>query len=222
MRINTMKNEGYVDSERAKKDKYYRKATLRGTKGAKEKDILRGGFSMKVIDLTQLISETMPVYPGTEPPSLAVANTYEKDGFRETLISFYSHTGTHMDAPFHLFGDRTSLDSLPADQFVGKALVIDCTDAYFGDYPVVSMEVCQYLLDSKKKGVGFDVIGIDPIADVNLTRHRMLLSQRDIVIIENLTNLDKVGNGLFTFAALPLKYENADGAPIRAVAILEE
>ena len=215
---------------------------------------------MKVIDLTQLIAGDMPVYPGTEQPKLTVANTYEKDGFRETLISFYSHTGTHMDAPFHLFGDRTSLDAHPADQFVGKALVIDCTDvgeggmigieyvekvrdladqaeflifntgwdskwgtdAYFGEYPIVSMEVCQYLLDSGKKGVGFDVIGIDPISDVELTRHRMLLSQRDIVIIENLTNLDKIGDKLFAFAALPLKYKDADGAPVRAVAIIEE
>ena len=42
------------------------------------------------------------------------------------------------------------------------------------------------------------------------------------MIIENLTNLDKVGGGLFTFAALPLKYKDADGAPIRAVAIMEE
>ena len=213
---------------------------------------------MKIIDLTQTISETMPVYPGTEPPKLTVANTIEKDGFRETLISFYSHTGTHMDAPFHIYADRTSLDALPAEQFVGKALVIDCSDVgeggeigmeyidkaladeaeflifrtgwdvhwgtekYFGAYPVVSMEVCQYLLDSQKKGVGFDVIGIDPVSDGNLTRHKMLLSQRDIVIIENLTNLNKIGGGLFTFAALPLKYKDADGAPIRAVAILEE
>ncbi|MBQ7103153.1 MAG: cyclase family protein [Anaerotignum sp.] len=213
---------------------------------------------MKIIDLTQTICETMPVYPGTEPPKLTIANTIEKDGFRETLLSFYSHTGTHMDAPFHIYADRTSLDALPAEQFVGKALVIDCRnvgeggeigmeyidktiadeadfllfntgwdanwgkDEYFGEYPVVSMEVCQYLLDSKKKGVGFDVIGIDPVSDGNLTRHKMLLSQRDIVIIENLTNLDKIGEGLFTFAALPLKYQNADGAPIRAVAIIEE
>lgn len=213
---------------------------------------------MKIIDLTQTISETMPVYPGTEQPKLTVANTIEKDGFRETLISFYSHTGTHMDAPFHIYADRTSLDALPAEQFVGKALVIDCCDVgeggeigmeyidktladeadfllfhtgwdkywgqkkYFGAYPVVSLEVCQYLLDSGKKGVGFDVIGIDPVSDGNLTRHKMLLSQRDIVIIENLTNLDKVGSGLFTFAALPLKYMDADGAPIRAVAIIEE
>ena len=213
---------------------------------------------MKIIDLTQLISETMPVYPGTEQPKLTVANTHEKDGFRETLISFYSHTDTHMDAPFHIFADRTYLDALPVEQFVGKALVVDCkgvgeggiigmesidrsladeadfllfhtgwdthwgTEKYFGEYPVVSLEVCQYLLDSKKKGVGFDVIGIDPISDGNLTRHRMLLSQRDMVIIENLTNLDKIGGGLFTFAALPLKYQNADGAPIRAIAMIEE
>lgn len=213
---------------------------------------------MKVIDLTQMINEKMPVYPGTEPPKLTVANTYEKDGFRETLLSFYSHTGTHMDAPFHIYADRASLDALPAEQFVGKALVIDCTDAgkggvigmeyidktaadkadfllfrtgwdrywgeekYFGEYPVVSTEVCQYLLDSKKKGVGFDVIGIDPVSDGNLTRHKMLLSQREMVIIENLTNLDKVGAGLFTFAALPMKYQDADGAPVRAVAIIEE
>lgn len=213
---------------------------------------------MKIIDLTQTISETMPVYPGTEQPKLTVANTIEKDGFRETLLSFYSHTGTHMDAPFHIYADRTSLDALPAEQFVGKALVIDCCDVgeggeigmeyidktlayeadfllfhtgwdknwgqekYFGAYPVVSMEVCQYLLDSGKKGVGFDVIGIDPVSDGNLTRHKILLSQRDIVIIENLTNLDKVGSGLFTFVALPLKYKDADGAPIRAVAIIEE
>lgn len=81
---------------------------------------------MKIIDLTQLMTASMPVYPGTEPPHLTVANTYETDGFRETLLSFFSHTGTHMDAPFHLFGDRTKLNEMPAAQFVGKALVISC------------------------------------------------------------------------------------------------
>ena len=46
-----------------------------------------------MIDLTQLITASMPVYPGTEPPHLTVASTYETDGFRETLLSFFSHTG---------------------------------------------------------------------------------------------------------------------------------
>lgn len=57
---------------------------------------------MKVIDLTHTISETMPVYPGTEQPRLTPANSYEKDGFKETLLSMYSHTGTHVDPPAHL------------------------------------------------------------------------------------------------------------------------
>lgn len=215
---------------------------------------------MKVIDLTQTIAEGMLVYPGTVPARLTAVNTYETDGFRETLLSLTSHTGTHMDAPFHLFAERTTLDAMPPAQFIGKALVIDCSDlaagteipmarieavrdladaadfllfytgwdcywgkdAYFGAYPVISEEICRYALESGKKGLGFDTIGIDPIADAALTRHKLLLSQADILIIENLTHLGEIGGGLFTLAALPLKYERADGAPARVLAILEE
>lgn len=214
---------------------------------------------MKVIDLTHTIWEGMPVYPGTEEPRLTLANTYEQDGFQETLLCMTSHTGTHMDPPFHLFSDRTTLDSFGAEQFVGRAVVIDCRELrageriplslvkknplagqaefllfctgwdrywgekeYFGEYPCIDREVAQYLLDSGKKGIGLDTIGLDPIRDVNLTLHKQLLSQGEIVIIENLTNLDRVGEGLFTLCALPLKYRQADGAPVRAVAILEK
>ena len=81
---------------------------------------------MKVIDLTHTISETMPVYPGTEQPRLTPANSYEKDGFKETLLSMYSHTGTHVDPPAHLFAGRTTLDAFPVSQFVGRAVVINC------------------------------------------------------------------------------------------------
>lgn len=214
---------------------------------------------MRIVDLTHTISENMPVYPGTEPPELAAANTYEKDGFRETLLRMYSHTGTHMDAPAHLFAEGTTLDQFDASQFTGKALVIDCTgfaegqqigmeavdsvrekadqadfllfhmgwderwgtESYFGNYPCISPEVADYLAESGKKGVGLDVIGIDPIADENLTLHRRLFASAQIVVIENLTRLSQCGSELFTFAALPLKFENADGAPVRAVAVLE-
>ena len=37
---------------------------------------------MRCMDLTHLISREMPVYPGTEPPRLQPANTYERDGFK--------------------------------------------------------------------------------------------------------------------------------------------
>ena len=88
---------------------------------------------MRVIDLTHTIKENMPVYPGTGTPKLEPANTYEENGFRETLVSFYSHTGTHMDPPAHLFAGRTTLDAFPASQFLGRALVIDCTHLRGGE-----------------------------------------------------------------------------------------
>ena len=214
---------------------------------------------MKVIDLTHTIQETMPVYPGTEQPKFLPANTYETDGFKETELRMYTHTGTHMDPPAHLYQGRTTLDQFPADQFIGMALVIDCrelgegepitmdflrkygdkteqaefllfnlgwdkrwgTDAYFGDYPCIDEEVLNYIMQGSYKGIGFDVIGLDPIADGNLTRHKKLFAACDIVNIENLKNLDLCGSDLFRFCCYPLKLENADGSPIRAVAWFE-
>ncbi|MBR6569751.1 MAG: cyclase family protein [Clostridia bacterium] len=211
---------------------------------------------MKVIDLTHFISEDMPVYPGTESPVLAPANTYDKDGFKETRMTMYTHTGTHMDPPAHLFDGRTTLDQFSVEQFVGRALVIDCSDlkdgervpldritrygskadeadfllfrfgwdkhwgtpAYFGNYPYLSDEAVDHIIRTQKKGVGLDVIGIDPIADANLTIHRRLFAKNEIVVIENLMNLDRVGDELFWLMALPLKHVNADGSPIRAIA----
>ena len=213
---------------------------------------------MKVIDLTHVISPDMPVYPGTEGPKFTPANSYEADGFRETLLSMYTHTGTHMDAPAHLFAGRTTLDLFPITQFVGPACIIDCTDLqegglitmeriekqreradradfllfrtgfaehwgtphYFGDYPCIDGAVADYLIADRKKGIGLDTIGLDPIADANLTLHKKLLEKSEIIIIENLANLHLVGDALFTLCALPLKHIDADGSPIRAVALL--
>ena len=214
---------------------------------------------MKVIDLTHVIKPAMPVYPGTDTPKFIPANSYEGDGFKETLLQMYSHTGTHMDPPAHLYADRTTLDQFPADQFIGKALVIDCrrlaegeaitmkhlqnygdkveqadfllfnlgwdkcwgTDAYFGDYPCIDDDVLDYIIRGKYKGIGFDVIGLDPIADQNLTRHKKLFRECDIVNIENLKDLELCGNELFWFSCFPLKLDNCDGSPVRAVAWFE-
>jgi kynurenine formamidase len=39
------------------------------------------------------------------------------------------------------------------------------------------------------------------------------------ILIENLTNFKQVKGEYCLFSALPLKYDNADGSPVRAVAI---
>lgn len=213
---------------------------------------------MRVIDLTRTISNTTPVYPGTEAPSVSVVNTYEESGFQETLLRFYSHTGTHMDAPKHIYPEGISLEKKEVSGFVGKACIIDATDVsaggiidfsfiqrnkervegaefilfqtgwdkywgkaeYFGEYPVISEEVARYLVEKQKKGIGLDNIGLDPISDLELKLHHIVLESGSLVIMENLCNLDLIGEKEFLLVALPLKFENSDGAPIRAIAIL--
>ena len=95
------------------------------------------------------------------------------------------------------------------------------TEYYFGNYPCIDMEVLAYILAGDYKGIGFDVIGLDPIEDVELTRHKMLFKDKDILNIENLKNLGQCGDELFSFGCFPLKTEDSDGAPIRAMAWFE-
>lgn len=215
---------------------------------------------MRVVDLTHTISEKMPVFPGAEPPQLLPAGSYEKDGYRETKLTIFTHTGTHADPPAHVFAGRKTLDAFPASQFIGKALVIDCqmlregeeitmealrpygekvaqadfllfhlgwdkrwgTESYFGNYPCLDDEVLALILRGSYKGIGFDVISPDPVTDEKLTRHKRLFAQKDIINLENLKDLERCGRDLFWFSCFPLKIENSDGAPIRAVAWFEE
>ncbi len=83
---------------------------------------------MRLVDLTQIITEDMPVFPGTQPPILKIATTVEEHGFKEHLLTMYSHTGTHIDAPSHMEAAGKNLDELPIEQFYGPALLIDVRD----------------------------------------------------------------------------------------------
>ena len=221
---------------------------------------------MKIIDLTHPIAENMPMYPGTDAPTLRMAYSHNEYGFMETLISLYSHTGTHIDAPAHLYANGLTLDKYPIEQFVGKALVVDChklkkgekismplieekgdrlneadfilfftghsklweSSDYFSDFPVLSDEVIEWVNRCKLKGIGidassFDFVTIDELEQAadELHNHRAILKTNNTLLIENLCNLDEVGNELFTLCALPLNTVNADGAPARVIALIE-
>lgn len=94
-------------------------------------------------------------------------------------------------------------------------------DTYFGDYACIDDEVFDYIIAGNYKGIGFDVIGLDPIADEDLTRHKKLFNETEIVNIENLKNLDRCGSAFFWFSCFPLKLENFSHSPIRAIAWFE-
>ena len=93
-------------------------------------------------------------------------------------------------------------------------------EKYFSNYHVLSSEAADWLSRFGLKGVGFDTISADKADTQNFPVHKAFL-QKDTIIVENLTNLEKLPCDHFIFSCFPLKFEDADGSPVRAVAIIE-
>ena len=206
-----------------------------------------------ILDLTHTISAGIPVYPGTPQPRLFPAARMEQHGYRETQLSMFSHTGTHMDAPAHMLEAGATLDDLPVSQFCGRAAVLDvshrdtisaeylrehstllrCVDFvlfYTGweqkwpsadfltdGYACLTAEAARYLISCGLKGVGTDAVSMDALSTETFPAHKTLL-EGGLVLLECLCLKKVAGRSDLQLFALPLKYENADGASVRAVA----
>jgi len=90
---------------------------------------------------------------------------------------------------------------------------------YFKGFPVLDAGAAEWLREFKLKGVGVDTISVDPAESKTIPVHRVLF-KNNFIIVENLTNLGKLGKCVFTFSCLPLKFQNGDGSPVRAVGVL--
>jgi len=87
------------------------------------------------------------------------------------------------------------------------------TQEYF-DYPDFDIGTGELLQCFGARGFGFDLPSVDHDGSV----HRDVLG-RDMSIIESLINLKPLIGKRFFFSAVPLKFEDGDGSPVRAYAI---
>ena len=78
-----------------------------------------------IIDLSHILEDGMPVFPGSPDPVFEQMFTVAEDGFAEKKINIFTHLGTHIDAPAHMLKNGETLDILPVNVFFGKALRID-------------------------------------------------------------------------------------------------
>ncbi len=202
---------------------------------------------MKYIDLTQPIKKSMPVYPGDSAVSLEQDKFFEKDGYNNHRLATGMHMGTHIDGRMHMLNVSEYIGSLPIEHFCGLGCLIHTQDEkiirmksaykdiirdnevvlfktgmdryygedkYYSDHPVLDMSVCEYLAESKVRLIGIDAPSPDHYP---FTIHKALL-QSNILIIENMTNLDKISSDdKFEVFSFPLRI-NADSSPVRAVA----
>ena len=91
------------------------------------------------------------------------------------------------------------------------------SERYFDEFPTLTTEAVEWLAELNLKALGFDSISVDKMATKSLSNHKILL-KKEILIIENMTNLDKLISKKFELNCIPLKIENSDGSPIRAFA----
>ena len=215
---------------------------------------------MKVIDLTLIISEDTPTFPGSPNPNFINWENIQKDGYNLELLFLSTHTGTHIDAPYHFLKKGQKIHQISPKRLVTEAILIKIrkgsdqsitkTDiekfekkygkiddgstvifhtgwqknlekkSYFVKNPGLSKSAAKYLTSKKINLVGIDSPSIDLGKDDKFSVHH-ILAKNGILIVENLTNLDKIHSEKFHLIVAPLKLKNATGSPIRAMALVD-
>ena len=79
---------------------------------------------MKVIDLTLTISEKIPTFPGSPKPHFIEWETIPKNGYNLELLFLSTHTGTHIDAPFHFVKNGKKIHEITPERLVNEAVLI--------------------------------------------------------------------------------------------------
>ena len=215
---------------------------------------------MKLLDLTLTVSENIPTFPGSPQPSFVQDKNIKNDGYNSELLFLSSHTGTHLDAPYHFLEKGKKIHEISLKRLVSSAILVKSrkkgdqpitkTDiqkfekkhgkipsgstvifwtgwqkmikniSYFIRNPGLSTAAAKYLVSKKINLVGTDSPSIDLGKDKRFPVHH-IFSKNNVLIVENLTNLEKIRSSKFHFVVLPLKLKGATGSPVRAIAFVE-
>ena len=215
---------------------------------------------MKILDLTLTISDKIPTFPGSPKPNFIQWENLKDDGYNLELLFLSSHTGTHLDAPYHFLENGLKIHEISLKRLICEAVlimsrkksnqaitkndiqkfekkhgkipknstVVFCTgwqkmlrdDSYFVKNPGLTEAAAKYLVTKKTNLVGIDSPSIDFKGSQHFSVHQ-IFSKNNILIVENLTNLEKIQSSKFHFVALPLKLKCATGSPVRAIAFVD-
>jgi len=80
---------------------------------------------MRIVDLSMELHPHLQVFSAY--PNMAVLSwaRHEVQGFAAEVIYLATHTGTHVDAPYHFAPDGLHIDDVSLDRLVGEAVLID-------------------------------------------------------------------------------------------------
>ena len=79
---------------------------------------------MKVIDLTLTVSNKIPTFPGSPQPNFIPWEKIKDGGYNLELLFLSSHTGTHLDAPYHFLEKGAKIHEISLKKLVSEAVLI--------------------------------------------------------------------------------------------------
>jgi len=198
-------------------------------------------------DVSLTIREGMIVYPGSPEPSIRRYSSIPREKVNESLITFGSHTGTHVNSKLHIQNDADGAEALSLDSFYGKCKVLDLThvesEIHREDLEGYQIEKTDIVLLKTKNSKRSDREFRSDYVHVKLDAAEYLvkagvkslgfdylsvkkMGEDDEVhemLINNLTlfeglNLAEVPEGTYVFIGLPLLI-HCDGTPARVILV---
>lgn len=209
---------------------------------------------MQIFDVSIPIKEGMTIYPNNPVVKISSAQKNPADSSNVSKIEMGSHTGTHLDAPKHVFENGEGFEAYNLSQFIGPAKVFDFSylnpsesvkisdfekatqeiqagdrillktsnsergyKEFYADFVYLDGDCAKWLADKGVSLVGIDYLSIKQKGSPDNRPHTELLS-KNIAILEGI-NLKEISMGEYVLYAPPLKFEDIDGSPTRALLV---
>jgi len=204
----------------------------------------------KIHDITVPLSADLPVYPGDPPFVIDRCHSIAKgDHANLSRITLSTHSGTHIDAPHHFIDAGISVDQIPLDILIGKALVVEISgvkeigrkelerlrvkgadrlllktdNSELWNEAEFNQDFAALTLDGARflLEAGVKLIGIDYLSIESFEGDGEVhrMLLDQGVLILEGVNLADVTPGEYQLICLPLKVKGGDGAPVRALLI---
>ncbi|MFC7372388.1 arylformamidase [Fictibacillus iocasae] len=202
---------------------------------------------MKIYDISMPLYNGVPGWPGDTPYTFGLAWTKEETGSVNVgKLSLSTHTGTHVDAPFHFRDEGKKLNDLPLELYAGKCQVMDVShmtsitaNSIKEKVPKGTKRLLLKTMAWRDRSVfpetiphiereaatvlaslGVELIGVD-VPSVDPLDSKDLLAHHSLLahnihILEGLV-LDSIEEGNYELIALPLALQGSDASPVRAV-----
>jgi kynurenine formamidase len=104
---------------------------------------------MEYIDLTHVLKDKIPVFPG-DPKFELKDISNESDNYSIFRLNAGLHSGTHIDSPYHYLEDGKKIHELKLNKLIGKSNILVKNHYTDSNKKITTNDINDYL-DSDKK-----------------------------------------------------------------------